>query len=118
MSCVAVVTGGASGIGLGVARQFVADGHRVAIIDRNASAAEAGAGELRANRGTALAVENVPRRTESPPVSRSDRAGKLSERGPDALMGPRIKAEFVVAAPNVLHQRVAAFLSASRPTVL
>lgn len=35
MSRVAVVTGGASGIGLGVARQFAADGHQVAIIDRN-----------------------------------------------------------------------------------
>jgi 2-hydroxycyclohexanecarboxyl-CoA dehydrogenase len=57
MSRVAVVTGGASGIGLGVARQFAADGHQVAIIDRNASAAEAGAGELRPNGGTALAVE-------------------------------------------------------------
>jgi NAD(P)-dependent dehydrogenase (short-subunit alcohol dehydrogenase family) len=35
MSRVAVVTGGASGIGLGVARRFVADGHKVAIFDRN-----------------------------------------------------------------------------------
>ena len=43
MSRVAVVTGGASGIGLGIARQLVADGHRVAIIDRNGAAAEAGA---------------------------------------------------------------------------
>ena len=33
VSRVAVVTGGASGIGLGVARGFVADGHRVAIVD-------------------------------------------------------------------------------------
>lgn len=36
MSRVAVVTGGASGIGLGVARAFLADGHRVAVFDRNA----------------------------------------------------------------------------------
>lgn len=35
MSRVAVVTGGASGIGLGVARQFVDDGYAVAIFDRN-----------------------------------------------------------------------------------
>jgi NAD(P)-dependent dehydrogenase (short-subunit alcohol dehydrogenase family) len=35
MSRVAVVTGGASGIGLGVARRFLADGHKVAIFDRN-----------------------------------------------------------------------------------
>ena len=31
---VAVVTGGGSGIGLGIATQLVADGHRVAILDR------------------------------------------------------------------------------------
>jgi NAD(P)-dependent dehydrogenase (short-subunit alcohol dehydrogenase family) len=57
MSRVAVVTGGASGIGLGVASQFAADGHWVALLDRNGAAAEAGADEVRANRGTALAVE-------------------------------------------------------------
>ena len=42
MSRVAVVTGGASGIGLGVARRFVADGHRVALFDlKGADAAAA-----------------------------------------------------------------------------
>lgn len=56
MSRVAVVTGGASGIGLGVARQFVADGHHVAILDRNGSAAEAAAAELQAQAAKALAV--------------------------------------------------------------
>jgi 2-hydroxycyclohexanecarboxyl-CoA dehydrogenase len=35
VSRVAVVTGGASGIGLGVARQLAADGHRVAVLDLN-----------------------------------------------------------------------------------
>jgi 2-hydroxycyclohexanecarboxyl-CoA dehydrogenase len=57
MSRVAVVTGGASGIGLGVARQFAADGHRVAIFDRNGTAADAAADELRAGGATALSVE-------------------------------------------------------------
>jgi 2-hydroxycyclohexanecarboxyl-CoA dehydrogenase len=57
VSRVAVVTGGASGIGLGVSRQFAADGHRVALFDRNGSAAEAAADELRAGGATALAVE-------------------------------------------------------------
>ena len=57
MSRVAVVPGGASGIGLGVARRFVADGHRVAIFDRNGAAAEAAAAELTAAGATALAVE-------------------------------------------------------------
>jgi 2-hydroxycyclohexanecarboxyl-CoA dehydrogenase len=40
MSRVAVVTGGASGIGLGVAQQFAEDGYRVAIFDRNAPASD------------------------------------------------------------------------------
>jgi 2-hydroxycyclohexanecarboxyl-CoA dehydrogenase len=35
MTRVAVVTGGASGIGLGVAEQFIADGYAVAILDIN-----------------------------------------------------------------------------------
>ena len=56
MSRVAVVTGGASGIGLGVAHGFVADGHRVALVDSNAEAAEAAADELRRGGATAIAV--------------------------------------------------------------
>ena len=52
-----MVTGGASGIGLGVARGFAADGHRVAILDRDAEAAESAADELRSGGTTALAVE-------------------------------------------------------------
>ena len=57
MSRVAVVTGGASGLGLGVVRRFVADGHRVAILDRDVAAATVAADELTAAGGTALAVE-------------------------------------------------------------
>jgi len=57
MTRVAVVTGGASGIGLGIAEQLVADGRRVAILDRNGSAAEEAAAKLRAGGGEALAVE-------------------------------------------------------------
>jgi 2-hydroxycyclohexanecarboxyl-CoA dehydrogenase len=56
MSRVAVVTGGASGIGLGVAQGFVADGHRVALVDSNAEAAETAAEELRRGGATAIAV--------------------------------------------------------------
>ncbi len=55
MSRVAVVTGGASGIGLGVARRFAADGHRVAVIDRQG--AEAAAGELRSEGASVLALD-------------------------------------------------------------
>jgi 2-hydroxycyclohexanecarboxyl-CoA dehydrogenase len=57
VSRVAVVTGGASGIGLGVARGLVADGHRVAVLDRDAAAAAAAADELSAGGATALAVD-------------------------------------------------------------
>ena len=57
MSRVAVVTGGASGIGLGVARSFVADGHRVAVLDRDGAGAEAAAGQLVDEGGKAMAVE-------------------------------------------------------------
>jgi len=57
VSKVAAVTGAASGIGLGVARQLVADGHRVALLDRDGAGAEAAAADLRAGGGTAVAVE-------------------------------------------------------------
>jgi NAD(P)-dependent dehydrogenase (short-subunit alcohol dehydrogenase family) len=43
VSRVAVVTGGASGIGLGVVRKFAADGYAVAALDLNGEAAEAAA---------------------------------------------------------------------------
>lgn len=57
MSRVAAVTGGASGIGLGVARHLVADGHRVAVLDRDRAGAEEAAAELEAQGGKAVAVE-------------------------------------------------------------
>jgi 2-hydroxycyclohexanecarboxyl-CoA dehydrogenase len=64
VSRVAAVTGGASGIGLGVARRFVADGHHVAVLDRDRAGAEAAAAELAAGGGKAVAV----------PVDVADRA--------------------------------------------
>ena len=57
MSRVAAVTGGASGIGLGVARQLAADGHHVAVLDQNGGGAEEAAADLRAEGAKALAVE-------------------------------------------------------------
>jgi NAD(P)-dependent dehydrogenase (short-subunit alcohol dehydrogenase family) len=56
MSRVAVVTGGASGIGLGVARRFAADGERVALLDSDGPAVEAAAAQLRGEGAAALAA--------------------------------------------------------------
>jgi len=57
MSRVAVVTGGASGIGLGICRQLSADGHPVAVLDRHGAAAATAAAELRADGALAIALE-------------------------------------------------------------
>lgn len=46
MSRVAVVTGGASGIGLGAAQHLARDGHRVAVFDRDADGAARAASSL------------------------------------------------------------------------
>ncbi len=54
---VAVVTGAASGIGLGIARELAADGHAVALLDRSGAAAEAAAAELRKQGRTVIAVQ-------------------------------------------------------------
>ena len=43
---VAVVTGGASGIGEATARRLAADGYRIAIVDMNANAGEAVAASI------------------------------------------------------------------------
>ena len=55
MSPVAVVTGGASGIGLGVGRRFVVDGYDVAILDRKG--ADAAAAELQGAGARVLGVD-------------------------------------------------------------
>jgi NAD(P)-dependent dehydrogenase (short-subunit alcohol dehydrogenase family) len=57
VSKVAVVTGGASGIGLGVVQQFAADGHQVAVLDLHGKAADAAAADVVAQGGTAVGVE-------------------------------------------------------------
>ena len=57
MGRVAIVTGAASGIGLGIARALAADGHAVALLDRNGEGAEAGAAELREGGTKAVGLE-------------------------------------------------------------
>ena len=54
---VAVVTGAASGIGLGCAEHLVRDGHRVALLDRDRTGAEKGAARLREQGADAIAIE-------------------------------------------------------------
>jgi len=53
----AVVTGGASGIGLAIAERLAQDGHAVAIFDRDAEAAQRACAKIEAAGGAALAVE-------------------------------------------------------------
>ena len=57
VSRVAVVSGAASGIGLGVAGRLAADGHRVALLDRSGDAVKGAAAALRENGTTAIAYE-------------------------------------------------------------
>jgi NAD(P)-dependent dehydrogenase (short-subunit alcohol dehydrogenase family) len=83
MSKVAVVTGGASGIGLGVARRFVADGHKVAVIDRNPATLKAAADELTAAGGEVLALEVDV--TDRPAVTHAF-ARVRAELGPVAIL--------------------------------
>src|SRR5271155_275007 len=52
---VAVVTGGASGIGAATCRAFAIQGAHVAVIDRDAAAARKVAAEIAGNRGNATA---------------------------------------------------------------
>jgi 2-hydroxycyclohexanecarboxyl-CoA dehydrogenase len=53
---VAIVTGGASGIGLAIAQRLAGDGAKVAIFDLDADNAEDQAAKIRADGGAALAA--------------------------------------------------------------
>ncbi len=53
---IAIVTGGASGIGLAISERSAADGAAVAILDLNGSAAQAAAANIRASGATAIGL--------------------------------------------------------------
>ena len=83
MTRVAVVTGGASGLGEAICHELGRRGHKVAVLDLNASAAEAVADDLRAKGVTALAVPADV--TDRPAVE--DAFGKVrSELGPVGIL--------------------------------
>ena len=53
---IAIVTGGASGIGLAIAERLAADGLAVAVFDRDTAAADTAAAKIVADGGTAMAA--------------------------------------------------------------
>ncbi|MEX0665970.1 MAG: SDR family NAD(P)-dependent oxidoreductase [Acidimicrobiia bacterium] len=56
MTRVAVVTGGASGMGLAIGQRLAADGHRVALLDLDGGAAERAAADVRGTGAQAIAA--------------------------------------------------------------
>jgi 2-hydroxycyclohexanecarboxyl-CoA dehydrogenase len=54
---VAVVTGAGSGMGLAIGKYLANGGHRVALLDRNGAAVQAGADDIRAGGGQAVGYE-------------------------------------------------------------
>ena len=81
---VAVVTGAASGIGLGVAYRLAEAGHAVALVDRDGPGAEAAAAELSAGGSRAAAYEVGRRRPGSARPGCSPRCG--SQFGPVTIL--------------------------------
>ncbi|UTI63610.1 SDR family oxidoreductase [Paraconexibacter antarcticus] len=73
---IALVTGGASGIGLAIAQRLAADGNEVAIADLSIDAAEAAAGQIG---GGAIAVEMDVADSESVAAGIAQTVGQLGQ---------------------------------------
>ena len=76
---VAVVTGAASGIGLGVANRLAADGIAVALLDRDGAGATAAAAELSSQGSKAIYGKSTSQTVESSNVC-SPTCGRSSGR--------------------------------------
>lgn len=80
---VAVVTGGGSGIGLAIAERLGADGHAVAVLDRDGASAEAAAARIAAAGATAAGL--VVDVTDRPRID--DAVAEVAERlGPPTVL--------------------------------
>jgi 2-hydroxycyclohexanecarboxyl-CoA dehydrogenase len=99
---VAVVTGGASGIGLGVARRFAADGHAVGVLDRDGSGATRAAEDLRGSGAKALALEADV--TDRPSVDDAF-ARVRSELGPVTILVTSAGIEAFDPLLEITHER-------------
>lgn len=128
---VAVVTGGAQGIGKGIAGQLLAAGYRVAIWDINAQALEEARAELggahdaqrlltqqvdvTSAEGTVAAVEAIAKQWKTPDVlvnnaglARDKRFLKMSEEDWDFVINVNLKSQFLCAkavVPGMTEQK-------------
>ncbi|MGH3244596.1 MAG: SDR family oxidoreductase, partial [Trebonia sp.] len=89
MSRVAVVTGGASGIGLAIGRRLAGNGASVAVLDLDAAAAERAAADLRAEGARAIGIG----------ADVSDRASV--EKALDAVRGQAGPIEIMVTSAGI-----------------
>jgi len=121
---VAIVTGGAKGIGLGIATALAHQGRRVAIFDVDRAALDQAAGTLGAsgvqvaalqvdvtngesvNRGVAAVIERFGRidvLVNNAGMVRDKRITKMSDDDWDAVIGVNLKSQFLCSRAVLVH---------------